>query len=147
MKCVQCGRNAAPNRVNCLYCGGDIDTSFEDRPIDCPGCGDRMDKIDISNITVDVCPSCQGSWFDVGELEKVLIKVDLLSGQKEETTKKFVSQDQNYRECPRCAAFMLMKNYKRYSGVIVDICGAHGIYLDAKEFEHISKSVQTCSDP
>ena len=143
MKCVQCGRRGTPNRVNCMYCGGKIDKSFVDESIDCPGCGDRMEKTEISGTLVDICPSCQGSWFDFGELEKVLKKVEILfEPEKEIQTKKCTPQAQNYRECPRCAAFMLMKNYKRYSGVVVDICGFHGIYLDAKEFERIATFVQ-----
>jgi len=35
----------------------------------CPKCGARLNEQDIQHIKVDVCPSCNGTWLDAGELE------------------------------------------------------------------------------
>jgi Zn-finger nucleic acid-binding protein len=48
----------------------------EEQPVRCPRCNLEMLKIPYtegSDITVDKCQSCQGYWFDVGELEAVQV--------------------------------------------------------------------------
>jgi Zn-finger nucleic acid-binding protein len=42
-----------------------------------------------------------------------------------------------YRPCPRCGARMNRQNYGRSSGVIVDLCRRHGVWLDAEELDRI----------
>jgi Zn-finger nucleic acid-binding protein len=42
-----------------------------------------------------------------------------------------------YRPCPRCATRMSRQNYGRSSGVIVDLCRRHGVWLDAEELDRI----------
>jgi Zn-finger nucleic acid-binding protein len=47
-----------------------------EEPVRCPRCDLEMLKIPYTegaDITVDKCPSCQGYWFDVGELEAVQV--------------------------------------------------------------------------
>lgn len=38
----------------------------------CPKCGNSLEEIDLMKIKVDKCTSCQGIYFDAGELEIVL---------------------------------------------------------------------------
>ena len=48
----------------------------EEKPIRCPRCNLELLKIPFmegSDIIVDKCKSCQGYWFDVGELEAVQV--------------------------------------------------------------------------
>lgn len=42
-----------------------------------------------------------------------------------------------YRPCPRCGGRMNRQNYGRSSGVVVDICRRHGVWLDADELDRI----------
>jgi Zn-finger nucleic acid-binding protein len=40
----------------------------------CPGCGRAMTKLNYaynSNVLVDRCPACEGTWLDKGEIEKI----------------------------------------------------------------------------
>jgi Zn-finger nucleic acid-binding protein len=43
-----------------------------------------------------------------------------------------------YRKCPVCEAFMRRSNYRKTSGVIIDICNEHGTWLDVDELEAIA---------
>jgi len=43
-----------------------------------------------------------------------------------------------YRKCPICGDLMQRKNFGKRSGVIVDWCGEHGVWLDADELESIA---------
>jgi uncharacterized protein len=38
----------------------------------CPKCGEGLEEIDLLGIKVDQCSSCQGLYFDKGELELLL---------------------------------------------------------------------------
>src|SRR3954447_15433955 len=48
------------------------DESEPDQPISCPGCAQRMDKVQEAGVMVDRCRSCGGIWLDALEMEKVL---------------------------------------------------------------------------
>lgn len=43
----------------------------------------------------------------------------------------------HYRRCPVCGKFMNRSNYGGGSGVIVDVCGKHGVFLDRGELTKI----------
>jgi hypothetical protein len=38
----------------------------------CPKCGMELTEIEFRNIRVDRCFSCEGTWFDAGEVEQAL---------------------------------------------------------------------------
>jgi len=38
----------------------------------CPKCGTQLSEETLSEVTVDVCPACQGIWLDAGELTRVV---------------------------------------------------------------------------
>ncbi len=42
-----------------------------------------------------------------------------------------------YRACPHCTKHMNRRNYGRSSGVLIDVCGAHGVWFDAHELEAV----------
>jgi hypothetical protein len=35
----------------------------------CPRCGEHLVEKEVSGVTLDECPSCQGLWLDKGELD------------------------------------------------------------------------------
>lgn len=47
-----------------------------------------------------------------------------------------------YRPCAVCGALMNRQNYGRKSGVILDICGAHGIWFDLDELPRVLAWIQ-----
>jgi Zn-finger nucleic acid-binding protein len=47
-------------------------------------------------------------------------------------------QDVQYRHCPECEAYMARRNYRKKSGIIIDTCAEHGVWLDADELEEIA---------
>ncbi|HUP49964.1 MAG TPA: zf-TFIIB domain-containing protein [Thermoanaerobaculia bacterium] len=38
----------------------------------CPKCGMDLHTIEFQGISLDKCPTCNGTWFDGGELEQLL---------------------------------------------------------------------------
>ena len=43
------------------------------RPLLCPKCGSQMGADRIEDIEIDRCPTCEGIFFDRGELEQLLL--------------------------------------------------------------------------
>lgn len=44
----------------------------EDDSRSCPRCQCALQKLELAGIVVDLCVSCLGVWFDLGELEKLV---------------------------------------------------------------------------
>lgn len=42
-----------------------------------------------------------------------------------------------YRPCPECEKLMNRSNYGRRSGVVVDVCAAHGLWFDLGELDRV----------
>jgi Zn-finger nucleic acid-binding protein len=42
-----------------------------------------------------------------------------------------------YRACAVCNQLMVKRNFGRHSGVVIDVCGRHGVWLDADELPRI----------
>jgi hypothetical protein len=38
----------------------------------CPKCGMKLDEIEFRGVTVDTCFNCEGMFFDLGEVDKML---------------------------------------------------------------------------
>jgi Zn-finger nucleic acid-binding protein len=55
----------------------------------------------------------------------------------DEYQRKPVPREDAYLPCPVCAGLMPRKNFRRISGVLIDICRDHGVWLDAGELEQI----------
>lgn len=53
-----------------------------------------------------------------------------------------VQRDVRYRKCPRCHGVMNRRNFAAHSGVIIDECPTHGLFLDPGEFEAIETFVR-----
>lgn len=51
----------------------------------CPNCGEKMNEIELNGIKIDKCFSCNGIFFDDGELE------ELIDASKDSFMKSFFS--------------------------------------------------------
>ena len=150
-KCNSCGGEVI-GRAPCPYCGSvqELDLNklgafkVEDSDSDrlCPCCDIPLRTINVGhgeNFNIEQCTSCYGLFFDPDELEALmnkstsevysikLQKIDKLSDQN------FMDDKIVYRKCPICRTLMNRKNFGGRSGIIIDICKDHGIWLDRGE--------------
>lgn len=154
--CSGCGAPLKAGSVHCNYCGNRNEVDFvylrevssnEVSPRMSPITGKPMRLVRIETdgetIEVDQCPQTGGIWFDHGELEyllthqiKSVLRVDeqLLTEIKRD---RVMLHDRGYIPCPDCADFMPTKQYQQGSGVIIDWCRHHGIWLDGGELAHL----------
>lgn len=157
-RCKSC--SAPLQGVICNYCGSrnNIDLGHF-KPLNvrpnqvrsCPVCHTNMSTIDVGTkvpFLIERCESCYGLFFDKEELETMIdmsVKgsrnVDLKLLQELTENPRYVDVIV-YRRCPVCRKHMQRKNYGRRSGVIMDQCREHGIWLDPGELKHIMEWVK-----
>ncbi|MDI6885052.1 MAG: zf-TFIIB domain-containing protein [archaeon] len=104
---------------------------------ECPRCWVEMKKEEVAvlgpNVIIDVCPNCQGIWFDDNELKKVLGDRKLANY----LTKQIGTQSKSKLVCPRCGGLMDLEYAQE---VEIDVClDCHGAWLDYGELERLKE--------
>lgn len=156
MKCKSCGASLPLKTTICQYCGisNDIDLrGFHEYTINipesdriCPSCNISMKTLDLKigdHFYIEQCDKCFGLFFDIGELERILdesvsknYSIDFKRLKNIE--KEFQIEDKIvYKKCPVCQELMNRKNYGTRSGVVIDICSDHGIWLNGGELRKL----------
>ncbi|MCA9714867.1 MAG: zf-TFIIB domain-containing protein [Myxococcales bacterium] len=116
----------------------------------CPACGVAMTTDFDRGVELDRCLGCGGLWLDVGELDVVsaapaTAPVHNVAALRREMQAHTVHMNQGpvrYRTCPRCGGVMNRRNFGTLSGVIIDECPRHGVFLDPEELEAIERFVE-----
>lgn len=115
--------------------------------IDCPACGSPMEVDFERGVEIHRCIGCAGLWLDPGELDALVDNpgprtADVATLRKGMKDVQVTSGPVKYRKCPRCSVVMERRNFGSHSGVIVDECRQHGMYLDPGEFEAIEAFIK-----
>ncbi len=105
----------------------------------CPKCKDPMVTLELNEVEIDYCYSCQGIWLDQGELELLL--------ENDQNSDKLIASieaDKNSREkklkCPICRKKMKKISAGIDGTVRLDKCSQdHGYWFDKGELELILK--------
>ncbi len=156
-KCINCAAPLPPDAIVCEYCGSRNDTDLmgvhpyttlesESERI-CPKCRIPMKTIDLKlngKFYIERCDNCMGLFFDPGELEVLLnasVKNVFHINRKKldciNATMARPDQPITYIKCPVCDKVMNRVNFGARSGVIVDRCAAHGVWLNGGELRHL----------
>ena len=115
----------------------------------CPRCQVAMNEVEVRECTVDLCPQCDGSWYDADELIRVLeapystVAASPLSTALVEDVEAAASSA-NALPCPRCRKGMNRYRYLDRCPVLADGCPDHGVWLDDGELSKLFEFVRTC---
>jgi Zn-finger nucleic acid-binding protein len=141
----------------CPFCGVRQDVNLRqihfrdlgtDAALPCPHCFTPLDVIEFDSdpkVRIERCTTCYGTFFNPGELEVLLDAqtnplVWLDPVQLQQITKDFHHDPEiAYRKCPMCAERMSHINFGGKSGVIIDRCGTHGIWLEGSELRRLTE--------
>lgn len=156
MKCPNCAAPLPAGKSNCRYCGETVDVDFAGLHHDpsqipeevfaCPGCQKTMETVNVATLEAPVlierCPDCLGLFFDPGELDMLIQRQVQEVYEIDQLALSFLSNHNTpsvvqYRRCPKCQKMMNRINYGQLSGVVIDQCRHHGIFLDAGELRRI----------
>lgn len=155
--CSNCSAPLQEGSMRCAYCGSqnDIDlkavhyyTNHEtESERICPRCNIKLKTIDLNVngcFLIERCDQCFGLFFDPNELESLLeatvtnvftINRSQLNDMR--NTIKTATQSSFYIKCPVCGNIMNRVNFGTNSGVIVDRCKSHGLWLDGGELRNL----------
>ena len=105
--------------------------------MDCPVCKESLVVLELEQIEIDYCTSCDGVWLDAGELE-------LLLETEEERTRliNLFNEAADVKEksysCPICGKHMKKFEIGVKGKVVVDKCKKnHGIWFDRGELQKV----------
>lgn len=162
-RCSNCNAPLPDGSIVCAYCGdrNDLDlkgihyytTHESDGPRTCPRCNNIILKtIDLKlngRFLIERCDQCLGLFFNPGELEALLdatVKnvwlIDNIGLDSINLHRQPDPYPVAYIKCPVCSKLMNRVNFGAKSGVIVDRCKTHGLWLDSGELRHLFEWVK-----
>ncbi len=158
MKCKFCSAPLPQKGLVCNYCGqrnplnlnvlSKVDIEEKSADLHCPVCDTAFDNINIGlkeRVLVQRCNDCDGI-FIIEDILEQLIKIQSDKRKSIDfTVLKFIQENPRqqkesvikYRNCPVCKNIMQRMNYRAISGVIVDRCLRHGVWLDGGELKQL----------
>jgi Zn-finger nucleic acid-binding protein len=156
-RCSNCNAPLPAGSQLCAYCGNrtDIDlkginyytTHDSDSPRTCPRCAKKLKTVDLQlngQFLIERCDQCFGLFFDPGELEALLEGMVSNVFQIDKPGLEGINRDRKpdqypvaYIKCPVCSELMNRVNFGAQSGVIVDRCKPHGVWLDGGELRQL----------
>ena len=160
MKCIYCAAPMPKRGLVCDYCGrrNPLNLSALEKisfsksraavPLNCLSCETEMEQINVGiaeEIIIHRCATCDGVFISEEDLQHtirhqigVVHKIDysilrfILDNPRQE-----YGIDTDYRHCPVCAKRMSKTIYAAVSGVMIDRCLEHGVWLDSGEMQQL----------
>lgn len=149
--CPGCFARAASQARYCMECG------VEFRPqalaalpegTRCPRCQGALASRALGPTTVVECRGCGGLWLSESDFERVCDDADLQEqaaralGGPQAPGQVVPDVPVRYLPCPQCGERMWRKNYASCSGIILDVCRRHGVWLDHRELERVLEFIR-----
>jgi len=152
VNCIFCGAPLAKKGLNCNYCKKlnpiniklfEVEERRESKYL-CPYCKINLEILETSTVNLEYCKSCDGVFITEEELEEFIsYKVNLLHKFTPYYLRFIQDNPRDNRKkpqpqfCPICQETMSIVNYKKRSGIILDVCEEHGIWLDGGELYQV----------
>lgn len=141
LSCPHCSKPVAEKARTCPHCNGPLfhsGTTME-TPV-CPRCRGELRKVKAEDEDeVEVCGQCSGMWLDFQSFMRATnpLRVPKKYADSQNTWHKPEAGPVQYVSCPRCGRYMNRENFSRISGIVIDRCRDHGVWLDKGELERI----------
>ncbi len=149
VRCPRCFALQFEGLSHCGGCGGSLANPARnvhedgDTPLNCPRCQNDLEASLAGETLMDQCTDCGGLWLDHTVFDALTAERERQSSVGAALSRMpspAVTPDTRevkYLKCPECETLMHRKNFARCSGVIVDVCTAHGIWFDRDELSQI----------
>ena len=149
--CPECSARMASDARYCMECGVEIrPQAVQGLPeqAECPRCRSDLRTRSVEGVDLIECGSCAGLWLGHETFKQLCRRTDegkLVSRSMPASQVQRLQVDERvtYLPCPICKALMNRKNYSHTSGVIIDLCREHGVWLDHSELEKIMRFIES----
>lgn len=168
MKCTSCGAPLPPGHDVCRHCLTLNDTDFRNlgaakienatergQDAQCPRCKKPLLSLNIQMgecYPVFRCKGCLGTFFPGSGLNRLVQNTISGTSVDEARIARLCRETPReiwpiaYIPCPVCKEIMKRSRFWRTSGVMVDACGHHGVWLDGGELGRILTWARAESD-
>jgi Zn-finger nucleic acid-binding protein len=115
----------------------------------CPACAKPLAASRIGDLAFQGCQACGGLWLDRAIFEQLGASRErqgaVLGALPAPPARPTAAMGPagaalgsvQYRPCPGCGQRMNRVNYARRSGVVLDVCRAHGLWFDRDELRRV----------
>jgi Zn-finger nucleic acid-binding protein len=127
---------------HCSHCGSRVQAPAPrpDRERQCPRRCGTLTAVSLGGLDLDECPTCHGTWVEVIAFEQLCADAERQASVLAETSPASapgLAEKVRYGPCPECTKIMNRVNFAKSSGIVLDICKAHGVWLDVEELRRI----------
>ncbi len=161
--CPTCATRVSDRATYCHHCATRLEPqgrAGESTAKTCPACGDghhvTSRDFGLAGLSILECPACAGLWLshdafrhlvERAEASPTTSKVHAMAAERARATKadsitRVRPQQPFYRSCLECGKLMQRRNYDEKSGVLIDVCGGHGVWFDNDELAAILKWIR-----
>jgi Zn-finger nucleic acid-binding protein len=141
--CASCFAPMFAGSRFCARCGAEATRELlaEATPLPCPRCREPMQALRLGSTTARECSRCGGLWLDPQSLQRLSDAreeragvVSILAARVPAAAAPDVVR---YVPCPQCGRLMNRQNFAHSSGIVLDVCATHGVWLDRGELERV----------
>ena len=144
--CPGCGARMLERARHCMECGIAIQPQALyalPEAAACPRCQGELRQRELADAAVIECAGCGGLWLTETHFDAFCAsaeareKVSVALGNAATPGKLDVEDQVRYLPCIVCGDMMSRRNFASASGVILDVCRRHGVWLDHRELERV----------
>jgi Zn-finger nucleic acid-binding protein len=143
MGCPSCFAPMFVGMEFCPECGAKAARSDGDATLACPGCRETMRAVQVGQTPLFECAGCHSTWLDTETFTTLCATreahgavADML-GPKTTSVTATAASAVRYLPCPACTKVMNRENFGHRSGVIIDVCKGHGVWLERGELHSV----------
>lgn len=143
--CPHCEMRTSKEMHDCPNCGAAIKRPALNRIARCPTCQIHLTDHDFRGADIHVCQQCSGVWCDSPDFARLTSERDVFADASipYEYVRQPLSGPEPYLPCPRCDEMMNRSNFRKVSGILIDSCADHGVWLQPGELEQLRCFIAT----
>lgn len=158
LRCANCMSLQPPDMRHCGRCGSELSMAAraidgdEARTLDCPRCDTPLTAQLVGDTLIEHCDACAGLWVELDALERLVETHDSQPSRRFAPRPGSIDNPTGraprrrspvvYLKCPECETLMTRRNPAQRSGIIVDVCHAHGVWFDQEELATLLQLVR-----
>jgi Zn-finger nucleic acid-binding protein len=130
----------------CPHCGA-VAQVIEQGPQtkhNCPRCQVQMQHVQVASTPLEECTRCGGLWIDVSNFEHLCADAEARQAALglQLPPPSPLDHHVRYLACPQCKNLMNRMNYAGRSGIVINVCRPHGVWLDRDEMSQIIQFIR-----
>jgi Zn-finger nucleic acid-binding protein len=118
----------------CPHCGRQVTaiSAGQATTKSCPRCQVALQEVQVAKTSLDQCARCGGLWLDMATFNAVCSDAASRVAMSGLAIPAPTPLDLHvrYLPCPLCRNLMNRTDYSGYSGIVVNLCHPHGVWLD-----------------